>query len=59
MAVERKTTISTIETLQDQLQSFSGRLGELEQLKKCQESTILVKEKEKTVAHSQIKVCIV
>ncbi len=56
MAAERKTTISTIGILTEKLDNFSGRLEELEQLKATQETTILVKEKEKTVAHSQIKV---
>ncbi|XP_064400087.1 carboxy-terminal kinesin 2-like isoform X2 [Halichondria panicea] len=55
MAADHKSSVSTIDTLRNQLDSFAGRLGELERLKETQETTIQAKEEEKTVAHSQIK----
>lgn len=58
MAADHKSSVSTIDTLRNQLDSFAGRLGELERLKETQETTIQAKEEEKTVAHSQIKVSI-
>ena len=56
MATEQKTSASTIQDLRSQVESFVGRLEGLERLKETQESTIQVKEQEKTVAHYQIKV---
>lgn len=56
MAAEQKTSTTTIGDLRAQLDSFSGRLSELEKLKEQQEGTIKVKQEEYTVASTQIKV---
>ena len=58
MAAEQKTSATTIGDLRTQLDSFAGRLGELENLREQQEGTIKVKQEENTVASTQIKVAI-